>query len=245
MNVNEPVTNVELVKQLNLLKKQYSEQTEATVFEELNKAHFLAPVSDTSLSGLAMDDPQNQTIGEGTIEFLPISDADGNIYLPTFTDWDELRKWKKEDGKTLILTLKDYGTILSDDVNLRGVVINPFGQNIVLNSQLIERITERQEESVMVGVPAKYPKVFIKALRRELSKMPMVKKAYLLWMVRNQEEGGYLMVVDVDGRHEEVFQTIGEMAEQYLDDGEIMDFVPLSNAFGQNAVKGQTPFYQK
>ncbi|WP_145453346.1 enhanced serine sensitivity protein SseB C-terminal domain-containing protein, partial [Staphylococcus epidermidis] len=80
-------------------------------------------------------------------------------------------------------TFKDYESMLGNG-SFEGVVINPFGENLLIDGNLIEIINNSalqmdEGESVMIGIPNDYPTEMIDALKKQLPKMAHVKSAYL------------------------------------------------------------------
>lgn len=250
MDVNKPIENTQLLERLEILKSSYSHQLEYEFFVELISAHLLTPITEDSLIGCT----EGQSIlKEGaTIKFIHLSDDTGNDYIPAFTDWDELRKWNNAKNiKTLILSFDDYKALVSgDESSLKGFVLNPFGQNILFDKDLIQRVEERtttvgKGESVMLGIPEKYPVQMIDALKQFLPSISSVKSIYLLLMVRGEDDRSFLLIVDTDGDYNDVFGKIADFAVNYLKKDEKLDFVPLADEFGRNAVEGHSPFYQR
>lgn len=245
MDINSPIENPVLIELLNNLKAQFNADTEHEFFKELLSSKFLSPITQDSLQGCKS--------GEGTtIKFIHLNDEKGNSYLPVFTDWNELKKWNKTEGiKTLILSFEDYKTmILENNSMFTGFVLNPFGHNIIFDKNLIqqaeENISKKQKsESVMIGVPEKYPHQMIEALKDFLPSIESVKSAYLSLMIRGEKAKSYLLVVDTDGNLNDVFGKIAEVVTKYLSKEELIDFVPLAQAFGKSAVEGQEPFYKR
>ena len=79
-----------------------------------------------------------------------IENAANDAFLLAFTDWDELVKWSTEKEETLICTYDDLKTmVLNDPDQIKGFVINPFGQNVVITPELIHYIAQRTSEIVL------------------------------------------------------------------------------------------------
>ena len=236
-----PIDNTRLVKLMDRAKKDHNQKRKEDLLEQLKKAQFLSPVSDPEST--AQDKGVQR---EETMEFISIGDIHDNWYLPVFTDWEELYKWKRRETKAIVLSLKDYLPVIQNNKDLHGLVINPFGQNIVINKAILQQLSlAGQESHVMIGVPKKYPDKLVKAVREKLSNIPFVNSAYLLWMARENGEQGYLMILDAPGHEQEAFQTVGKLAKEYLEEGEMMDFLSLESQLSNDAVNGQTPFYSK
>ncbi|SMC29646.1 SseB protein N-terminal domain-containing protein [Clostridium acidisoli DSM 12555] len=247
MDINKPVTNKKLVEIMQKIKNDKSRETE--FLDELLKAKFLCPV----LMNLKSNSKSNRgkiILNEGTtINLSSISSKNGMNYLMAFTDWTELSKWKSQPNQqTLILSYNDYqAIILKDDSTYEGFVINPYGENIVLEKNLIQNITQRFEkikkgESVMIGLPKEYPFDMVQQMIIHFDNIKVVKAAYLLWMARG-DESSYLLVLDIVGIPHNVFPQIADVCKPYLK-GKLLDMIPMNTAFGKNAIENQQPFYQ-
>ena len=92
---------------------------------ELKKAELLVPV-------IFPENHQHNHDEEFTLEeetpvgIVPLSDEEGNIYLPAFTDEEEVLKSENEMHVLLfdLKTIKEI--VLEEQTSLKGIVINPF-----------------------------------------------------------------------------------------------------------------------
>lgn len=250
VDINKPVENPALVQAIEALKAQPGAETEAAFRRELAAAHFLVPVTI---------EPPPPPGGEvvlkaDTVVSFPMLDAGGGeLYYPAFTDWGELNKNSPHPNQqTVVLTLEDYkGMVASRGEETKGVVINPFGQSLVLPRQMLTGVTQplatetiQQEEKVMLGDPADYPHAMVQAVTAYLKQHSEVKAAYLQLMVRGGEKS-YLMIVDYSNADRKtLFGGIADAAMPYLD-GMYLDLIPLDGAFGKSATEGKTPFYTR
>ncbi|MBB6716807.1 enhanced serine sensitivity protein SseB [Clostridium gasigenes] len=247
MDVNKPITNQKLVDIMQKMKNDNSKEME--FLDELLKAKFLCP-DIMKLGANSKNNSGKIVLNEGTtIKLVGLSSENGKNYLMAFTDWTELGKWKIETNQqTLILSYDDYqGVILKDDSTYEGFVINPYGANIVLDKNLIQNINQRFQqmkkgESVMLGSPKEYPYDMAEKLNIYFDKVQVVKRAYLLWMVRG-EEASYLLVLDFVGVPQTVFPKIADVCQPYLK-GKLLDMIPIGTVFGKSAIENQQPFYQ-
>ena len=82
------------------------------------------------------------------IKFEDIQNTEGEKFYLAFTDMDEYAKWN-EDGKhnqALIMTMEDFGNILIRHINdLRGFVINPYGENVSITKDLLLSLLKQRE----------------------------------------------------------------------------------------------------
>ena len=75
-----------------------------------------------------------------------VREQSGREWIPMFTDRDELGRGKR--GICTNRPIQEVLTYALSDAKISGVVINPFGQSVVLNKELIENLlcTLRQEK---------------------------------------------------------------------------------------------------
>lgn len=246
MGVNTPVTNPNFLKAIQLMGQDSTKESQ--FFDELFKATFLCP-GQIDKGNLTKSRDGRTTLGKDTKISLSLLEAkSGKSYLIAFTDWDELRKWENiQRQQTFLFSIEDYRTIVLGNQHYDGVVINPFGVNLVFDRERLESIHSnqnsiKQDEPVMIGEPRIYPQDMIDKLKSYFQATKLVDKAYLLWMARGNETS-YLMVLDSDLTPQELFPMIGEVCEPYLN-GQMLDMVSWNSSFGKNVVKNQRPFYQ-
>lgn len=257
-DINKPVTNPELVEAMAAAAADNRAETRSAMIEAMMEAHLLSPVSI---------DPPPVTAEDGTTSFqagtkiaYPVLETqDGRQFLPAFTDWEELRKWQNNAGQqTIISTFDDLaGMVLNPDSFAVGFVLNPFGQNVTFDRELIASLKEQKalreqgisqqqvekETPVRLGQPKDYPQAMVEAVRAHLAERPEVRGAWLQLMEKEGEES-YLMVVDFTGDVSEVFGGIAQAARSHLK-GMCLDMVPLDTPFGRDATENVAPFFQK
>lgn len=250
MDIDKPVENPELVRAIDNMIAAQTPENEAVMIAALKAAYFLAPV--------AIDPPPPPgdggatTFPEGTtINFDLLFDEEKRCFIPAFTDWGELRKWRNAAGQqTLVMRLEDYGQMLERE-EYAGVAINPYGQNLVLNRERISFLTGKampytveEETEVLVGDPADPPRALLDALSAHMRTQPAIRAAWLRLMLKNGERS-FLLVVDHDGDRRAVFDGIGRAGTAHLQPGEVIDLVPAGDEFGQSATRDATPFYRR
>ena len=221
IDLNKPVTNPELLEAIDAMKRDGSSENLDHVINEVMRANFLSPVIITPAPEA---DESGSTVlkAETTISFHMITDSVGKSYFPAFTDWDELRKWNKEENmQTLISTFDDYAAmVLGENGRSEGFVINPFGTNIPFSRDMIESLKNQKEKinenviddsgirehtvekdtKILLGQPAVYPSDLVRSVTNYIKQQKNVEKAFLLLM-KNEEnkESSYLIVMDFKG----------------------------------------------
>lgn len=248
IDVNKPITNPKLVEIMNKFLNERSAENEIVLIDRITQAQFLSPVI---LDG----EIQNGTIKAGaTISFKMLTNNSNESFFMAFTDWEELGKWSKEKEQTLISTYEDLKSMVEKDAQrVKGFVINPYGQNIVITPELIQYFSRRKSEivikkdtKVMLGQPANYPHEMVNALSKFFAEHKEVESAYLfLAHKEGDEKPNLLFVIDFTGEKTTLFPQIAAVAQNYLGKDEYIDLVPLNTVFGKDATKNATPFYKK
>ena len=126
---SKPIENPELVELLQNYISSQNAEIEQKIMEKLEKANLLTPCL-------------NDTVGitgarKNKMHLVNFKDSNGKLYLPAFTDWKQIAKWKKDNVRALVMTIRDYGYILNNSDDLYGIVINPLGENIVFTRAFI------------------------------------------------------------------------------------------------------------
>ncbi|MDT8718003.1 enhanced serine sensitivity protein SseB [Clostridium sp. 19966] len=248
IDVNKPVTNADLVSSMNVFFENKNAENELILIGEINKAHFLVPV-------IVDGKIKNGVIKKKTtISFKMITNTANENFFIAFTDWQELGKWSKNSEQTLILTYNELKEmVLKDIANVRGFVINPYGQNLIITPEAMEYFSKRKSEvtiekdtKILLGQPANYPDEMVKALTEFFKEHKEVNSCYLFWAHREDENNGnLLLVVDFTGNKDELFPRIAAVAQNYLGQDEYIDMISIGTDFGKNVVKDVKPFYKK
>ena len=123
INIHENTENQRLKDLLKKMYKDNNPKLENEILEEIiMKVNFLSYINSN----------ENET-NFGNINFNVLTTDDNKIYLPAFTDLEELSKWGiPEKMNTITLNFDDYVEIILDNNNIDGLVINPFGDSYIL-----------------------------------------------------------------------------------------------------------------
>ncbi len=146
MEFNKPVSNPMLIGTIELMKAEDSQQHRGMFVNELMKAEFLSPVL---ISPAPKPDERGRLVieKESKVQFPSLGTPDGRQFLMAFTDKMEFEKWRPGEEKySFALTFNDYvSMLLHKDENGNqgpaiGIVINPFGCNIILHRDMIANL---------------------------------------------------------------------------------------------------------
>lgn len=132
----QPISNPELKGAIESMHAgEHSREAQMVTLQLLLKAQLLAPVSVTHEKG------------DAQIHFQLLTTQDGRVFLPAFTDLQELHKgFADPEQKTLVLTFSDYKKMILTDGAAAGVVVDPFSHSLTLERPLVEFLSKVQEE---------------------------------------------------------------------------------------------------
>lgn len=148
------VSNPMLLGTIELLKAENTVEHQNIFGSELLNATFLAPVVITpepekDENGRPKMSPNSQ------ISFPMIQTKDGKFFFMAYTDANELQKWKGGDtSNAFALKLEDYAQMLNHpgpdggDNPALGLVIDPYGCNLAVFRDMVERLVARKTKKV-------------------------------------------------------------------------------------------------
>lgn len=214
---------------------------------------------------LLSEEPQADENGmarfkEGTTMQLPLLTApDGSKFYPVFTDMQECEKWHEIlEPKTMLVNFDEIYSIIKGNPDTNGVVINPFGENMMVDEKLLDHLKERKQNlsqqvvkehinadtKVSVADLAEFPVEMAKAITEVLEKEPTVKKGWLRLM-KKEEEISYLFVVDMEGAEvqQSLFEKVAKAAQPHLK-GIGIGMITCQEELGKQAVENVAAFYQ-
>ena len=262
-DVNKPVENPYL-KSLLAKRKTAPEEDQMKLLNQIahemaTNAYFLALVH-IDKSAVTHNDDGTAVFNKGSeISFLLLGIPDGSgAVQPVFTDWEELRKMdpcKDGDKDGLILNLDDIHSLVSRDK--LPVVINPFGDALVLTFDMLDQIKKVKDANtagiqhkvvgedtrVMLGNPKEYPQQMVDSIKRYAENEIEINALWLKLMVKDGEKS-FLIVVDAEGDARKYFPNIANSAMPYIPKGMFIDMIPYGDEFSKDAANGE-PFFKR
>lgn len=170
MEFDKIVANPMLVGSIELMKAEDTPEHRNMFLGELMKAELMSPaiVEPAPKEG---EDGKRQILPGSKVQFPMLSASDGRRFFMAFTDAREYDKWKEKnpDLPACALKLEDYAAMLmrkdaqGNSCPALGVVINPFGANIVVPREMLAQMlsarvaqakqaAERQAVQVGAGI---------------------------------------------------------------------------------------------
>ena len=241
ININE-ITEYQKLKEL--LKKMYEEnnpELENEILEEIiMKVNFLSYINSNE---------NNTETNFENVNFNVLTTDDNKIYLPAFTDLEELAKWGiPSNMDTLTLNFDNYVEIILENENIEGLVINPFSASFMLSRGWLERLKVNEirieaNSKILIDEPKCYPTMMMEEIKNCCNSLGNINKAWLLEMMTEKDKS-WLLVLDFEGDKNYIFSKISQAARNYLGNM-YLDMLPYEDDFAKNTVINHKTFYTK
>lgn len=219
------------------------------LFSEVLKGEYIVPADTSKLKVDGVQSGEIKVDRNSEVAYPIIKHNDGKKYYTFFTDWNELRRFDITQKYSAILaTFNDFSRF---SVKADGIVINPFGANIILTSEMLNDIKEiaanfeNKKSEIMVGEPKEYPVAMVRTMTESMSGMPEINAAYLKLMVKDGNRS-YLVGVDFETENNtaQLFDQISEKALPFANEIPI-DYISYKTDFAQRVFRNSEPFYKK
>lgn len=156
VDLNRAVRNESLVE---AIAASFAERTDAAaerLWRELNEADFLIAVAaDAGEPGGSLAEGAEDADGERPIEVMSVTDGEGRVFLPVFSDWDALAAFTAEPMLTLVMPGDEVWTWVLETDEYAGAVVNPGGQAVVLDEGQLSYLLFLVEEQVRAAERAR------------------------------------------------------------------------------------------
>ena len=227
INIDEVTENQKLKELLKKMYEDNSSELENEILEEIiMKVNFLSYVN--------LDETDTDF---GNINFNVLTTDDNKIYLPAFTDLEELSKWGiPANMDTITLNFDNYVEIILENENIEGLVINPFGDSYILSREWLKELKAMKEERLKVTM-------MMEAIKECCDNLGNINKAWLLEMLTEKDKS-WLLILDFEGDRNYIFSKISQAARNYLGNM-YLDMLPYEDDFAKNAVINHKTFYNK
>lgn len=140
----QPVSNPALREAMERMHGgENSRESQMATLQLLLCAQLLAPVN-------VIEDKEAQ------IQFQLLTTQDGRVFLPAFTDLEQMRKgFPDPDQKTLVLTFADFARMVLRDNAAAGLVVDPYDASLTLERPLMEFLEKVREDMEKNQPPVK------------------------------------------------------------------------------------------
>ena len=196
-----------------------------------------------------------------TSSFLAFSKTAGRVAVLTnnkkeslaaaFTCREELEKWPFERTEVAEVPFVALQAIVKNNDRLDGLVIDPFGKALVLKRDHLSDIDNtlaaaQPRQSLKLKATRDYP-IGLPLAVKELCESH--KEVYRVWILaaRGQQdnEDHKLLVVDFDGKGEDLFPHLAKAVRLYLRQGERLELMKADLRLLQIAQQAARPIYEK
>ena len=246
INIHENTENQRLKDLLKKMYKDNNPKLENEILEEIiMKVNFLSYINSN----------ENET-NFGNINFNVLKTDDDKVYLPAFTDAEELSKWGiPENMNTITLTFDDYVEIILDN-DIDGLAINPFGDYYIISKKGLENLKNMKKErlkvnevrieansKILIDEPKQLPTMMMDAIKDCCDSLESINKAWILEMMTEKDKS-WLLILDFEGDKNYIFSKISQAARNYLGNM-YLDMLPYEDDFARNSVQNHKAFYVK
>lgn len=230
MEANKEVRNDELKVAMITLNLQDDKESEEAFIKLLKSSILIIPAVD--------DDKKDE------FTFMLLANQDQDHYFQCYTDMDEYNKWNDaKESREFFLSFDELANIVvSSDSEIKGLVINPFSENIVLNREAVKDIFSN--DKVFIDGKKECPKEIKRKMKRVLEKKKSINCAYILCIIKNNIPG-YLLIIDVKTKDiEKLFNEIREEINNSIDEINL-DIMTTKYDIAEELIKDMKPFYEK
>lgn len=195
MNNKSLFENPNLVEAINNLINNYTPDNVAAFERELRSAVFLAPV----IFKKKLTSSTPTLIKDGDLQFITLTNTEGEVFLPAFTDWDELRKRNKDHIQILSLSARNYADIIKN-VRAKGVSINPYTHDLSLlpiHLDILHKIIELKVDGNMIelNVPKDPPMKLLTDIEGFFPILESIESVYF-FETTSKNKTSFVFVVD-------------------------------------------------
>lgn len=260
VNVENPRIDELLQKRRSLPKDQKNEESEILrdlTTETVINAKFITvvrlskPLVKTETGTPVLDKNSN-------VSFIMVSSTAGESYLPLFSNRKELELWQGAgENYTAAVNFDDIAQIIQYNSACMGITLNPFSDNLVMPRKLIEDLFQRkqlQQEGRTVRVLSnETPIEFLKndqlpiqlcgKLCEEAKKFGVISRMWLR-SVRIDGNDGYLLIIDLNGKREQIFRSLGDSIRPFIEN-KLMHMVALNDKIPDEWTRNIIPTYSK
>lgn len=256
----DELDNTALVQAMKDLKTKQSHEAELDFVRLLGKATLLSPaiVNDKRVEG------------KQHIQFMTLKTQEGFPILPAFTNREELAKYQPDvKPQAVICRLAQYIEMITSEGGPYALVVDPFGENIILSREILESIKaagsgNTGKDQIKITDLKEQPEEISRILKEFFDEEGTVEKAYFLLMKMGEKES-FLLIVDkrfpdaasdeelrslkkdlYDRIAAQIKTTFVEFTDSHAEyAGLQLSITDYASKLGRDAAEGREPFYIK
>ncbi len=250
------INNAELLKAIETLKNENSQDNYKPFVENLVKAKFIVPAV-IEQNADQNDDEKKKAV---KINFRVITDQNKKNFFPCFTDNAVFKAGVKEDGvKKVVLSYDDLSSmVLQSDGKIDGFVINPYTSGMQVRADLLRELEKAKKRAksnvkkhtiptntkVRLRTPKYMPVDMLEKAKEYFAEHQNVKAAYIQMMEKPDADEEYLIAIDFDGDEQDLFDGLLPKIKEYSF-GIPIALTDTNNGLGEKVSENTEPFYQK
>ena len=173
------------------------------------------------------------TRGEGRVSVL--NDRKKQAFVAAFTCREEMDKWPFDRAEPAVMTFTALQNVVEGAAKLDGLVIDPFGRALHLNRGHLADI----EQTLRAATPRRELKM------RGTRDYPIGLPLAVGELGESDTADHKLMVVDFDGKPEELFPHLAKAVRLYLRQGEQLELLKADITLLRIAEQAAKPIYEK
>lgn len=234
--------NMPLIEAIHYLMNQPSMESERAVYLSLTQAVFLMPAMIDDEDKMKVLDGRVVSVEPGCalrVAQFTSDDGEKNLY-PAFTSMEELERWdvdlEKENIYLLEMDMESFMTMLSENQDVAGFVIDPFTVNLVIEQPQLTRyvdiLQEEMERETLINPMSR--------LLDELREQPTPETENRIYQALQNFR--FLMPIFVDNKDDVASVTEEGVAD--LKENVPMHVVPLENEDGERVFPVFTDLYE-
>jgi len=209
-------------KEIQELKNPEAVELIKKFAEEKNNENLTALINRLEVSRVLV--PCKLAKGKEEGSFVPVpyslNAQDGEISQPVFTDKDQMEKAPNFQITIVLPFIEVVNIVLSNENNNTSIVVNPFGQAIVLKRELLEQIIKvinAKAEIVKMArsIPNAKQEVVMDEDGNITAKLKMTEEQYIHFERTRFEMGCLPAKLYTEG--EEFINKVAEEREEYID----------------------------
>ena len=136
VDLSQAVENPALVKALDLVATDGSNEAKDQLLVELQRANYLAAILTDEMKTTGSV-PGQLIVEKGSfIKFLT-AESDGKRYLPLFSDWRAIKGYTPLDVTALVLPGREAWSFALQGSTYDGIVINPAHNSLPLDRSML------------------------------------------------------------------------------------------------------------
>ena len=198
-----------------------------------------------------------QTVFEANTKFqlMIVETKEHACFFPMFTSMEELKKWRKDDVRSLVLTYDQFMPFIHmSKEDIQGIVIDPYGANRVIPSELLIELQEQMKVSLETKkikkgqtVHLRDPQEDISDLLRVLKDAAMREETIQSIYIKEKMDADnthWFMIVEADLEDLSLFEKLS-LELKPVTRGREIEFMFASAHLAQDVMANSKPVYIK